>query len=105
MSLDYRFPAKILGLINIDYTYHAEVDNTGRVKVKLPWYLFLTQNNADDVTTDIKEGLERIGDDGQLSNIDLQNNLQKQQQTLQTISNIQKAHHDVAMKSIQNTRA
>lgn len=105
VALNYRFPAKILGLINIDYTYRAEVDATGRVKVKLPWYLFLTQNNAGDVTADLEEQLATVGDDAQLANIDLQNALQKQQQTLQTMSNVSKARHDIAMASIRNTRA
>jgi hypothetical protein len=105
VALDYSFPAKLLGFINLDYTYHAEVDETGRIKVKLPWYLFLTQNNAADVTSDLEEQLTTVGEDGQLANIDLQNSLQKQQQILQTMSNVSKVRHDIAMASIRNTRA
>ena len=41
------------------------------------------------------------GDDAQLANIDLQNVLQKQQQTLQTMSNVSKALHDTAMAIIR----
>jgi hypothetical protein len=104
VALDYRFPAKLFGFINIDYTYHAEVDEFGRIKVKLPWYLFLTQNNAGDVTSDLEERLSSVGDDAQLANIDLQNSLQKQQQTFQTISNVMKARHDIAMAAIRNIR-
>jgi hypothetical protein len=42
-----------------------------------------------------------VGDDAQLANVDLQNTLQKQQQTLQTLSNISKALHDTAMAVIR----
>jgi hypothetical protein len=45
--------------------------------------------------------LESMGDDAQLANVDLQNTLQKQQQTLQTLSNISKALHDTAMAVIR----
>ena len=45
--------------------------------------------------------LSSIGDDAQLANIDLQNALQKQQQMLQTISNVSKAVHDTAMAIIR----
>jgi hypothetical protein len=42
-----------------------------------------------------------VGDDVQLANVDLQNMLQKQQQTLQTMSNISKMVHDTAMNTIR----
>lgn len=48
-----------------------------------------------------EEALQTIGDDAQLANIDLQNALQRQQQTLQTISNLSKALHDAAMAVIR----
>ena len=48
-----------------------------------------------------EERLETLGDDAQLANIDLQNALQKQQQTLQTMSNVSKILHDTAMAIIR----
>jgi hypothetical protein len=48
-----------------------------------------------------EEELNSIGDDAQLANIDLQNMLQKQQQTLQMMSNISKMSHDTAMSVIR----
>ena len=45
--------------------------------------------------------LNNQGDDAQLANIDLQNVLQKQQQTLQTMSNISKQLHDTLMAIIR----
>ncbi len=43
----------------------------------------------------------RVGDNAQRANIDLQNQLQKQQQTLQTMSNVSKMMHDTAMAIIR----
>jgi hypothetical protein len=53
----------------------------------------------------LEEKLSSVGDDAQLANIDLQNSLQKQQQTLQTMSNVSKMLHDTAKAIIQNMRA
>jgi hypothetical protein len=105
VAFDYKYPAKLFGIINIDYTARAEVDELGRIKTKFPWWLFLTKNNADDISAELENQLANSGDDAQLANIDLQNSVQKQQQTLQTMSNVSKALHDIAMKSIRNTRA
>jgi len=49
----------------------------------------------------LEELLSTIGDDAQLANIDLQNILQKQQQTLQTMSNVSKMLHDTAMAIVR----
>jgi len=53
----------------------------------------------------LEKKLQSVGDDSQLANIDLQNQLQKQQQTLQTMSNVSKALHDTAKAIISNMRA
>jgi hypothetical protein len=49
----------------------------------------------------LEEKLSTVGDDAQLANIDLQNVLQRQQQTLQTMSNVSKMMHDTAMAVIR----
>ncbi len=48
-----------------------------------------------------EEQLNSVGDDSQLVNVDLQNILQKQQQTLQMMSNISKMLHDTATSVIR----
>jgi hypothetical protein len=48
-----------------------------------------------------EERLASMGDDAQLANVDLQNVLQKQQQTLQMMSNISKMLYDSAMAVIR----
>lgn len=49
----------------------------------------------------MEDTLSSVGDDAQLANIELQNMLQKQQQTLQTLSNVSKMLHDTAMAIIR----
>lgn len=48
-----------------------------------------------------EERLASIGDDAQLANVELQHVLQKQQQTLQMMSNVSKMLHDTAMSVIR----
>ncbi|HET6517307.1 MAG TPA: hypothetical protein VFG25_03690 [Nitrosopumilaceae archaeon] len=57
--------------------------------------------DADALIQKWEDELTSAGDDAQLANIDLQNALQKQQQTLQTISNVSKMMHDTAMAVIR----
>ena len=49
----------------------------------------------------LEAALNALGDDAQLANVDLQNVLQKQQQTLQMMSNISKMLHDTAQAVIR----
>jgi hypothetical protein len=49
----------------------------------------------------LEDKLDIVGDDAQLANVDLQNVLQKQQQTLQMMSNISKLLNDTAMAVIR----
>jgi hypothetical protein len=60
--------------------------------------------SSEDMSSYIKEmenKLNTTGDDAQLATIDLQNALQRQQQILQTMSNISKMLHDSAMAIIR----
>ncbi|MHA2043133.1 MAG: zinc-ribbon domain-containing protein [Candidatus Thorarchaeota archaeon] len=50
---------------------------------------------------DWEDRLSEMGDDSQLANIDLQNAMQKQQQTIQMLSNISKVLHDTALAVIR----
>ena len=51
---------------------------------------------------DLESQLASTGDDAQLANIDLQNMLQRQQQTVHMLSNISKSLHDTALAIIRN---
>jgi hypothetical protein len=50
---------------------------------------------------ELEEVLETVGDDAQLANVDLQSVLQKQQQSLQMLSQISQTLHDTAMAIIR----
>jgi len=52
----------------------------------------------------LDEKLQTVGDDAQLANIDLQNALQKQQQTLQMLSNVSKTYHDATLSIMNKLR-
>lgn len=49
----------------------------------------------------LEQVLQTVGEDAQLANVDLQNVLQKQQQTMQMMSNVSKMLHDTAMSVIR----
>ena len=60
-----------------------------------------TKQALDDYIKELEEKLSSVGDDAQLANVDLQNQLQKQQQTIQMMSNISKMLHDTALAIIR----
>ena len=63
----------------------------------------ITLNKAqlEDRIKNMESALNSVGDDAQLANVDLQNSLQKQQQCLQTLSNVSKMMHDTGMAIIR----
>jgi hypothetical protein len=61
----------------------------------------VSKDTIDAELREIEEKLNTIGDDAQLANVDLQNKLQQQQQTLQMMSNVSKMLHDTAMATIR----
>ncbi len=60
-----------------------------------------TRKNWESEIEALEDALVKAGDDARLANIELQNALQKQQQTLQTMSNVSKMLHDTAMAIIR----
>jgi hypothetical protein len=63
------------------------------------------KNFFQDKITKWEEKLNSMGDDAQLANVDMQNVLQKQQQTLQMMSNISKMLYDTAQGVIRKLGA
>ena len=60
-----------------------------------------TKKELETYIKDLETKLDSVGDDAQLANVDLQNILQKQQQTLQMMSNISKMLNDTALAIIR----
>ena len=63
--------------------------------------VYTTKAELEAGIKDFETMLSTAGDDAQLANLDLQNVLQKQQQTLQLMSNISKMLNDTAMSIIR----
>jgi hypothetical protein len=63
--------------------------------------LCTTKGELDAYIQKMEEKLNSVGDDAQLANVDLQNILQKQQQTIQMMSNISKMLNDTALAIIR----
>jgi len=63
-------------------------------------YIDLSED-IDGLVAKWEDQLSELGDDTQLANIDMQNMLQKQQQTIQMMSQISKVLHDTAMAVIR----
>jgi hypothetical protein len=59
------------------------------------------RHSTDSHIRGTEDKLNPVGDDSQLVNVDLQNILQKQQQTLQMMSNVSKMLYDTAMAVIR----
>ena len=103
VTLSYKQPAKLFGFIPVQYTMTTAVEvrgwdpvkkdaeSDGRIKVQLPWWILFASDNADQVVADMEEILANTSDEP----------LQKMQQTLQTMSNVSKMHHDTAMAVIR----
>ena len=97
---------------NGTYTTHAQktisttpaMDSNGNVYAADPvanGTYATTEDEMDAYIDGLETTLNSVGDDAQLANVDLQNMLQKQQQTLQMLSNISKMLHDTAMAIIR----
>lgn len=96
---------KIVGSLKKDSNLNA--DNFYQVLKKTRGEVFpdLKQVEIDVVDfyimNNFMKSLQSVGDDAQLANMDLQNALQKQQQTLQLMSNVSKMMHDTAIGVIR----
>lgn len=76
------------------YGFRAEPTRPGMVKK-------MSDRELAEHIQHWEEQLQAVGDDAQLANVDLQNALQKQQQTLQMMASISKMLHDTASSVIR----
>jgi PKD repeat protein len=99
-----------LNLNDNDLTIYGDMKHAGFImdgKLVLDWSLTEPTERGDfeDYVKTLEGQLDSVGDDAQLSNVDLQTELQKQQQTLQMLSNISKMLHDTALSIIRKVGA
>lgn len=64
-----------------------------------------TAKDIEGYIEDLENQLNSVGEDAQLMNADLQNQLQRAQQTMQMMSNMSKVMHETAMAVIRNTNS
>lgn len=79
----------------------TEVERELCIPARVPAFEVKSVARLDAAIAHWEDQLNTIGDDAQLANVDLQNWLQKQQQTLQMMSNISKLLHDATMSTIR----
>ncbi len=86
-------------------TKHAQAKQSWNVQGTIDQVLQQAQAQLKARTDAAKGAMDKnmasVGDDAQLANVDLQNQVQKQQQTLQMLSNMSKMMHDTAMATIR----
>jgi hypothetical protein len=66
ITMDYRHPARLFGLIRVDYTLTTDLDtSSGEVEVKKPWWTIFTSGDADTdkLENEIQKSLNQFIDD------------------------------------------
>ena len=95
IEISYRQKAKLFGLIPLNYLLKTTVKD-GEVEVKQPWWHFLARDDVQSYKTTLQEQLDLL-DDINSEDPGLEVKLQRQQQILQTLSNVSKMLHDTGM--------
>lgn len=102
----YRQEAKLLGLFPLSLRHELEVDTRadsyGRIKVRFPWWhVFVSKPVSDvEIVALYDAEVQSLGG-GNIMDDPETPLLQRQAQTLQTLSNVSKALHDTAMAIIR----
>lgn len=100
VEVEYKQPAKFLGMFPATINSNILVSGDTKVKVKFPWYkifFYIPEEISEaSIETDVQASLE-----GQVG---IENAIQKQAQVFQTVSNVLKTKHDTAKNSVGNIR-
>ena len=114
-EFQYKEPAKLFWFINVEMKAKVEVDEVGEVKVKFPWYKFLTSSKASESREEIIDAVEEIyrdtdsdddgfGDMGEEDSLRLQTTMDRQAKMIQTLSNIMKKISGTADEIVDNIK-
>jgi hypothetical protein len=104
IEVKYRSSGRLFGFIPISFTQRVELDaeeeDTGRVKVKMPWFAFLLKADvsAEDIEEEVQASIS--GNLGNNENWDFG----AQAEIIASISNILKTKHESAMNAIRNLK-
>lgn len=75
--------------------------NAKNMKLKYSYQKF-KQRKLEKYIKEMEDKLQDIGEDAQLTNVDMQNMLEKQQKMMNMMSDMSKSMHDIAMSVIKN---
>jgi len=100
IELEYAQPAKLFGFIPMSLTAKVVLSKKDKLKVKFPWYAFLTSDNVKEVKKDIDVLSLAWGAVASIGDTEMQDKALK----FQTISNLLRASHDTASNSIRNMK-
>jgi hypothetical protein len=89
LGVEYGRKAKLFGVFETRYTETVTVNKNGDIRVDKPWWLAFTT----------------VEEMNQMDQLKMQDNLQKQEQSMQTISSIMKMQNDTVKQIIDNIRS
>lgn len=96
ITISYRSKAKLFGFIPLHFLQKITVDSN-RVSVDTPWWTFFAKDSTEEVVLALEDELTSE----EVEVPDLQHMLQKQQQTLQYVTNTVHMIHHTAMSIIR----
>ena len=99
ITMEYDQPARLFGFIPMSLTAQAELDKNDVIKVRFPWYTFLTKSSKSEISAQIQSAIENAS-----KNEADANSLAQRARRFQTISDAMRAGYDAMMASIQNAK-
>jgi len=99
VKMEYKMPARFLGIFNTSLVARTEVTHDGSVKVAYPWHSFLFKKlvGVSDIKSQTEANLPEIGDEVLVL-------FETQAQTIMMLGDIMKTKHDTVKNSISNIR-
>ena len=99
VEMEYKMPARFLGIFSASLAARAKIARDGSVKVAYPWYSFLFKKlvAANDIKSEAEASLPEVGDEALVL-------FEKRALMIKTLSSIMKTKHDTVKNSIGNIR-
>ena len=107
VDIDYKQPAKLFGFIPIKLTVKSSIDTKGEVKVKFPWYSFLSSTNKKKVEAakeEVKDKIDSLSEKDEMESFRLQDAMDRYSRMMSTLSNLLKKMSDTTSGITQNMK-
>ncbi len=102
VKVEYRRPAKLFGVIRVNYGHLVSLDRTGKLTGKKPWWLAFAKDDADTFMSEMQSLFQN--NPTNLDFLKIKNLIDSQAQAFQTLSNVLKTKHDTVKNSVGNIR-